>query len=89
MNEPFNNVDPIGRRGLGKQEPIDSLRLDRNVVNQMSKTFVQGVSIRTISDLGYDYQPRMDHSNNKAAKVSQLYIKKKVPDMQEEMRRRT
>ena len=55
----------------------------------MSKTFVQGVSIKTISDLGFDYQPKMDLSNNKAAKISQLYVKKKILDPKEDIRMRT
>lgn len=49
-HEPFNMADPIGKRGVGKQVPF----VKENTRNAKDN-FVSGVSMNTISSMGFDY----------------------------------
>ena len=78
-NEPYNSFDPIGKRGTGKQEPIEQMRRTFDVGQTSGDNFVKGISIQSVTQMGFDYKP--ETSMNRTAKLSDLFIKRKVSNL--------
>ena len=49
VNEPYNSIDPIGKRGTGKPPPLDQMRKTFGATNSTSEKFVYGISMQSVT----------------------------------------